>query len=185
MIHGTGEQCFVLLPNYYQQVQGGQLQAPKNSSCQDESLCPAKRCPAPPPTCAEEAGPSSCSATSSPALRTCEADQSDREWTAECSGRLTAAACRCHIFKSKVNHIVAMVKMLQCKKYWNRDGVFAPPWCNISEAGLGGCSFLLAEHFSENNNNPLGSSLVIDFKVWCKLWCKQGAGMTMIKMLVL
>ena len=115
MIHGTGEQCFVLLPNYYQQVQGGQLQAPKNSSCQDESLCPAKRCPAPPPTCAEEAGPSSCSATSSPALRTCEADQSDREWTAECSGRLTAAACRCHIFKSKVNHIVAMVKMLQCK----------------------------------------------------------------------
>ena len=107
MIHGTGEQCFVLLPNYYQQVQGGQLQAPKNSSCQDESLCPAKRCPAPPPTCAEEAGASSCSATSSPALRTCEADQSDREWTAECSGRLTAAACRCHIFKSKVNHIVA------------------------------------------------------------------------------
>ena len=44
--------------------------------------------------------------------------------------------------------ITIVINILRHHHFFIREGVFAPPWCNTSEAGLGGCAILLAAHFS-------------------------------------
>ena len=137
--------------------------------------CPTPPCP-PPPGCSGEEIP--CPPAHAPTCTSshhhCVQDQIKNQ-TQECSSRyktISTRTCRCHQSLSPF--------LLICPHPTPpiREGVFAPPWCNTSEAGLGGCALLLAAHFSmikldqdEHDNN---SKIDDDVDADCILQVMQG-----------
>ena len=175
----------------------------QNSSSWRRPSCRPAGCPAPPcqppPGCSGEeipcppAHPATCTSSH----HHCVQDQIKNQ-TQECSSRyktISTRTCRCHQSLSsfvdlsppfphpthpgaKVIFIITVNILCHYDKILIREGVFAPPWCNTSQAGLGGCALLLAAHFSmikldqdEHDNN---SKIDDDDNVDCILQVMQG-----------